>query len=122
MVGTQALHRLPPQMLRRIKRIYNLLGRILKRIYNLLMVTWDEANLRKHGFDFAGCEGVFHGFTMTREDRSEGYGEPRFQTLGMWNGILVFVVHTPRPEGDHIISIRKADSHEQRTYWSHFPG
>jgi hypothetical protein len=31
--------------------------------------------------------------------------------------LMVFVVHTPRGEDDHIISIRKAQKHEERSYW-----
>ena len=87
------------------------------------MISYDEtkrqANLVKHGFDFIGCEAVFQGFTLTREDRREAYGELRLRTLGLWNGIVVFMVHTPRGENDHIISIRKAEKHDQRNYWQH---
>lgn len=89
------------------------------------MITFDEpkrrSNLKKHGFDFVGCEAVFRGFTITREDRREAYGELRLQTLGLWNGVVVLVVHAPRETGDHIISIRKADRHEQRYYWKNGP-
>ncbi|MBT9096518.1 BrnT family toxin [Methylovulum psychrotolerans] len=89
------------------------------------MITYDEAkrkaNLDKHGFDFVGCEAVFSGFTLTREDGRDRYGELRFQTLGVWNGVVVFVVHTPRGDDDQIISIRKAEKHEQRSYWQHAP-
>jgi len=84
------------------------------------MITYDESkrleNINKHHIDFVGCEVVFDSFTLTREDRRETYGEVRFQTLGVWNGVVVFIVHTPRGDDDHIISIRKADKHEQRIY------
>lgn len=89
------------------------------------MVTYDEAkrqaNIARHGFDFAGAEAIFEGFTLTREDRREGYGELRLQTLGLWNDVVVFVVHTPRGDDDHLISIRKAERHEARIYWQHYP-
>ena len=89
------------------------------------MFTYDEAkrlrNLEVHGFDFMGVEVVFAGNTVTREDRSTVYGELRLQTLGLWRDVVVFVVHTPRGDDDHIISIRKADKHEQHTYWKNFP-
>lgn len=46
------------------------------------MITYDEpkriANLKNHGFDFIGCEAIFTGFTLTREDRRDIYGELRF--------------------------------------------
>ena len=84
------------------------------------MITYDEikrdANITNHGFDFIGSEEVFKGFTITREDVRDAYGELRLQTLGLWNGIVVFVVHTPRDEADHVISIRKAEKHEKRIY------
>ena len=41
--------------------------------------------------------------------------------LGLWRDVVEFVVHTARDDDDHIISIRKADKHEQRTYWKNFP-
>lgn len=89
------------------------------------MITYDESkrllNLKNHYLDFVGCEGAFLGFTLTREDGRDAYGELRLQTLGLWNGVVVFVVHTPRGENDHIISIRKADKHEERSYWQYAP-
>ena len=65
---------------------------------------------------------LFAGFTISREDTGGDYGELRLQTLGLWNGVVVFVVHTPRGDADHIISIRKAKKHETRIYWQNFPG
>ena len=90
------------------------------------MVTYDEikreANLEKLGFDFVGSEAVFSGFTITREDGLDAYGELRLPTIGLWNGVVVFVAHTPRGDADHVISIRKAEKHEERIYWKNFPG
>ena len=91
------------------------------------MSTWDEAkrrrNLRDHGVDFADLEGFFDGDLITREDTWEAYGEPRHQSIGVFNGIALFVAWTPRGEhGDapHIISARKAESHEERIWTRHF--
>jgi len=90
------------------------------------MITYDEGkraiNLRRHGLDFVGSEAVFAGFTITREDGRGAYGEPRMQTLGLWNGVVVFVVHTPRGDHDRIIPIRKAEKHEERLYWTYAAG
>lgn len=89
------------------------------------MVSFDETkrlrNIRIHGFDFIGCELVFAGFTITREDGRDAYGELRLQTLGLWGDVVVFIVHTPRGGLDHIISIRKAEKHEERIYWKNYP-
>ena len=90
------------------------------------MLTYDEvkrqANIKKHGFDFVGSEVIFAGFTITREDAHDAYGELRLQTLGLWGGAVVFVVHTARGDTDHVISIRKAEKHEERIYWKNYPG
>jgi uncharacterized DUF497 family protein len=84
------------------------------------MITYDEAkrqeNLRKHGIDFVGCIEVFQGPTVKLLDTRESYGEERFQTLGVLSGVVVFVVHTPRGNCDHIISIREATKYEERYY------
>jgi uncharacterized DUF497 family protein len=90
------------------------------------VITYDETkrliNLKKHHLDFVGCEVVFLGFTITREDARDAYGELRLQTLGLWNGVVVFVVHTPHGDIDHVISIRKADKNEEHFYWQYCPG
>jgi uncharacterized DUF497 family protein len=87
------------------------------------MNTWDEAkrqkNLRDHGIDFAGLVGFFDGDLLTREDAREPFDEARYQSIGMLNGVVLFVVWTPRGEaGDipHIISARKALRHEQHAW------
>jgi uncharacterized DUF497 family protein len=88
------------------------------------VISYDETkrllNLDKHGFDFVGGEEIFAGFTVCREDERDAYGEMRFQSIGLWNGVVVFVVHTARGDVDHIISIRKAEKHEERIYWKNY--
>lgn len=93
-------------------------------IHFFCMITWTEAkrrrNLKDHGIDFTDLEGFFDGDLLTREDTREAFGEPRFQSIGVFNGIALFVVWTPRgEEGDipHLISARKAESHEKQA-WS----
>lgn len=89
------------------------------------MFTWNEAkrqeNLDKHGIDFVDAEAIFAGYTVTAEDMREAYGEQRFLTLGLLQGEVVSVTHTPRGDDDHIISIRKATKHEARFYFSQVP-
>lgn len=49
----------------------------------------------------------------------EAYGEPHFQSIGVFNGVALFVVWTPRGEhGDipHLISARRAESHEKQAW------
>lgn len=81
------------------------------------MITWDEpkrrANLRKHRIDLAELEPIFDYPMITVEDSRESYGELRLQSLGMWQGRVVFLVWTPRGEDTaHLISCRYADRQE----------
>lgn len=73
------------------------------------------SNLKKHGFDFADAQRVIEsGKTVTFEDRRFDYGEVRYVTLGPLGDTLVVVV-TAETE-DRILSMRKADRHEQAIY------
>lgn len=91
------------------------------------MNTWDSTkrlrNLKDHGVDFAELEGFFDGDLLTREDRREAYGESRYQSLGVFHGVVLFMAWTPRGEhGDipHLISARKADKHEQQAWFQRY--
>jgi uncharacterized DUF497 family protein len=90
-------------------------------IYIYGMMTWDEnkrqCNIFKHGIDFRGAETIFDYPMLTREDdREYNDGEQRLQSLGLLQGRIVFVVWVERNTGAHIISIRKAQRHEQKIY------
>ncbi|MGH8480384.1 MAG: BrnT family toxin [Gammaproteobacteria bacterium] len=78
--------------------------------------TWDDpkrkSNLRRHGIDFADAERAFSGPTFTFEDDRIAYGEQRFVTLGLLQGIPVSIVHTESDDEIHIISFRKATRRE----------
>ena len=81
------------------------------------MITWDEAkrreNIKKHGLDLAALETVFDQPMISVEDARQSYGELRVQSLGMWQGRIVFLVWTPRgDDAVHIISCRYADRKE----------
>lgn len=82
------------------------------------MITWDEAkrqtNIAKHGINFVGAEAIFDHPMVTREDDRVHYGEQRLQSLALLQGRVVFVVWPERETDAHIISIRKADRHEQK--------
>ena len=85
------------------------------------MITWDEnkrrTNIAKHGIDFNGAETIFDYPMLTREDEREyDTGEQRLQSLALLDGRIVFVVWVERATGAHIISIRKAERHEQKIY------
>lgn len=87
------------------------------------MITWDEPkrreNIRKHKIDLAALESVFDFPMITVEDSRESYGELRLQSLGMWQGRVVFLVWTPRDdESAHLISCRYADRQETEAYFA----
>ena len=82
---------------------------------------WDDnkanLNFRTHGVRFEYAARVFNDpFRIEREDRSESYGEQRFQVIGMVENRLLFVVYTERDDAIRLISARKATSHERRKY------
>ncbi len=91
------------------------------------MLCWDEEkrqrNLFKHGIDFSDLEGFFEGALLTREDQRADYGETRFQSIGVFYGIPLFVVWTPSDDSScevRIISARKAVRHERNAWVSYY--
>jgi uncharacterized protein len=86
--------------------------------------TWDESkrksNLFKHGMDFIDAKAVFSGATFVFEDDRLSYGEQRFITLGMLEGVVVVIAHTERNDRIRIISMRKATKNEQKIYFQGF--
>ena len=84
------------------------------------MYEWDkeknEQNLSKHGLSFEDAEQVFSGPCVTFEDARYDYDEERFITLGLLAGRVVVIAHTPRGKRTRIISMRKANSREQKAY------
>ena len=82
---------------------------------------WDErknqANIRKHGLDFADVEEIFRGGLLADPDTREDYGEKRWSGLGTISGRIVKVVFVEREQGIlRIISLRKATRREQKEY------
>jgi hypothetical protein len=82
--------------------------------------TWDEAkrrrNLKDHGLDLIDAERVFDGPTYTFEDDRLSYGEQRFVSLGVLEGVPVSIVHTETRDCIHIISFRKATRRETEIF------
>jgi len=82
---------------------------------------WDEkkrrSNLRKHGLDFFFAPRVFEGPAVTIEDGRYEYGEQRFGTFGLLDGVVVVITHTERPGVIRIISMRKASRREEKSYF-----
>ena len=79
--------------------------------------TKRASNLTKHGFDLSDAQSVIEsGQTVTFEDRRFAYGEERFVTLGPLGDMLVAIVTAETEDHIRIISMRKADRHEQSIY------
>ena len=87
-----------------------------------MIFTWNEtkrkSNLKKHGLDFADAEAVFAGYTLTRPDTRFAYTENRFSTIGLLGVEVVVIAHTETTDEIHIISMRKAERHEQKNYFA----
>ena len=60
------------------------------------------------------------GQTVTFEDRRLDYGEERFVTLGPLDDRLVVIVTAETEDHIRIVSMRKADRHEQGIYRENF--
>jgi uncharacterized protein len=75
------------------------------------------SNIKKHGLDLADARKVIESaMTVTFEDRRVDYGEERFVTLGPLGDTLVVIVTAETEDHIRIISMRKADRHEQAIY------
>jgi uncharacterized protein len=70
------------------------------------------------GLDFEDAVHVFAGPTIDLLDDRKNYGEVRRVTYGLLNGRMVALVWTSRGDARHIISMRKANERERKTYES----
>lgn len=84
------------------------------------MVTWDEnkrlRNIQRHGLEFEGCEAIFDGPVVSEEDARQAYGESRINVIGWLRGAVVCMTYTERNDDIHVISLRKATSHETNRF------
>ena len=87
-----------------------------------MILSWDEAKrsvtLETRGLDFALAGQLFDAsnFNYTIEDVRRDYGEKRYISFGLISSRLCVVDWTPRGTGRHIISMRKANDREQKSY------
>jgi len=92
--------------------------------------TWDpkkaKRNLAKHGVSFeTGSEVFADPYVILVEDRIDEYGEQRYHAIGRAGSqVLLLVVYVDRSSDEeevlHIISARKGEDYEQRTYARQF--
>lgn len=83
---------------------------------------WDEnkrlKTIQERGIDFAATMYIFAGPTVVWPDHRKDYGEDRVIALGALDGRVIAVVYTDRGDVRRIISARKANDREQRTYYA----
>ncbi len=86
---------------------------------------WDDEkrrqNISKHGVDLIHAALIFEGSTLTKIDDRLDYGEERFTSLGLVDGMAFVVVHTPRGENIRLISARKGGRKDYEKYQESFP-
>ena len=86
-----------------------------------MRVEWDErknqANIQKHGLDFADAGEIFSMPMLVTLDDREDYGEDRWIGIGLLRTFVVVVVYVEREHDTlRIISLRKALSYERAEY------
>jgi uncharacterized protein len=72
--------------------------------------------LEHRGVDMANASAVFEGTTVTINDDRKDYGEVRYITFGKLLGRMVVLAWTKRSGRCRVISMRKANDREQKTY------
>lgn len=85
-------------------------------------LEWDEGKrqdtLRERGLDFADVARFDPASLQTFEDRRFNYGEERSNTYGYLDGVLCTYCWTRRGNKTRIISMRKANDRERKSYES----
>ncbi len=86
---------------------------------------WNEdkrqQNLIKHGVDFLDAALIFEGKTLSRQDDREDYGEVRFASLGLVDGVPYVVIHTERGDTIRLISAWMGGRRDYERYKNSFP-
>ena len=81
---------------------------------------WDPRknaiNVAKHGLSFAEVLQAFDRPLLTALDTRFDYGEDRWQSVGVTNGVPVMLAYTRRNGRIRLISVRKANRDEIKAY------
>ena len=79
-----------------------------------------SSSIKKHGYDLADVQKLIESRrTLTFEDNRFDYGEARFVTMGLLSDVVVLIVTAETESEIRVISMRKADKHEQKIYFEH---
>ena len=87
-----------------------------------LRFEWDDVkaviNLKKHGVPFElAARTFFDPLRVERHDDRDAYLEDRFVSIGLVGEVALAVAYTVRGDSIRIVSARKAERHEQASYW-----
>jgi hypothetical protein len=90
-----------------------------------LEFEWDEfknaRNIAQHGIDFTRAREIFNGPVVEAIDDRYDYGETRVLAIGVAEGRELAVVYTMRNDVIRIISARRSNRNERRTYYQKYP-
>jgi uncharacterized protein len=85
-----------------------------------VLLEFDEAksarNLKQRGIGFERFGDIDFDTAVTIEDKRRSYGEQRLRVLALIDDRLHAAVITPRGERIRVISLRRANKREERTY------
>lgn len=88
-----------------------------------MRVTFDptksERNEQERGIPFSAADEFDWSTALAAEDSRRDYGERRFQAIGFIGERLHVLVFTPRGQGVHVISLRRANGRERKRYAAH---
>ena len=76
----------------------------------------DESNMDKHGLSLAAAGGFEWENAVVHEDARKQYAEPRFTATGYIGDRLHVMVFCLRVEAVRVISLRRANPREVRSY------
>lgn len=76
----------------------------------------NAANIRSRGLTFERVVDFDFETAVFKQDSRRDYGEIRFRTLGFLHGRLHALVFTETDKGIRVISFRKANKREVKTY------
>ncbi len=87
-----------------------------------IQFEWDTekaaVNWRRHGVGFPqAVKAILDPFAVEVIDERENYGEERINLLGMCGGVILHVTYTERGPCIRVISARRAERHEQDSYY-----
>lgn len=76
----------------------------------------DRTNQQKHGVSLADAIDIDWDTAIEEQDDREDYGEDRYRAFGAIGDRLYCVVYVDREDGRRIISLRKANAREVKSY------